>query len=144
VSVKTNKKEKNVQAVYTKITHHIVVTVEPVFLEDQSIPLDHHYVWGYQVWIENQGPETVQLISRTWKITDGKGVTQEVKGEGVVGERPFITPGTTYHYASGTPLSTPSGMMEGTYHMQTQSGERFDVEVPAFSLDSPYETATMH
>lgn len=144
MSVKTNKKEKNVQAVYTKITHHIVVTVEPVFLEDQSIPLDHHYVWGYQVWIENQGPETVQLISRTWKITDGKGVTQEVKGEGVVGERPFITPGTTYHYASGTPLSTPSGMMEGTYHMQTQSGERFDVEVPAFSLDSPYETATMH
>jgi ApaG protein len=130
--------------VYTKTTHQIVVTVEPVFLEDQSLPFDNHYVWAYQVWIENQSPETVQLISRTWKITDANGVVQEVKGEGVVGERPFIAPGTTYHYTSGGPLATPSGMMEGTYQMKNKAGERFDVEIPAFSLDSPYETAIIH
>ncbi len=129
---------------YSKTTHSINVTIEPVFLEDQSLPLDNHYVWAYQVWIENQGAETVQLISRTWRVTDANGVISEVKGEGVVGEKPLITPGTTYHYTSGAPLATPSGMMEGTYHMQTQSGEVFEVSIPAFSLDSPYETATLH
>jgi ApaG protein len=127
-----------------KTTHHISVTVKPTFLEDQSLPLDAHYVWAYQVWIENQGAETVQLLSRTWRITDANGLTLEVKGEGVVGEKPLITPGTTYYYTSGTPLSTPSGMMEGIYHMKTKKGENFDVIIPAFSLDSPYETAVVH
>lgn len=129
---------------YTKTTHNICVTVEPIFLEDQSLPLDNHYVWAYQVWIENQRAETIQLLSRTWRITDGNGVTHEIKGEGVVGEMPWITPGTTYHYTSGTPLPTPSGMMEGIYHMKTKSGKDFDIIIPAFSLDSPYETAIMH
>lgn len=129
---------------YIKTTHHITVTVEPVFLEDQSLPLDKHYVWAYNIWIENQGSEVIQLVKRTWRITDGHGVIQEVIGEGVVGEKPWISPGTTYHYTSGTPLSTPSGMMEGTYHMRTQSGKQFDVTIPAFSLDSPYETASFH
>ena len=73
---------------YTKTTHNICITVEPIFLDDQSLPLDNQYVWAYQVWIENQGAETVQLLSRTWRITDGNGVTSEVKGEGVVGEKP--------------------------------------------------------
>lgn len=129
---------------YTKATNHISVTIEPIFLEDQSLPLNNHYVWAYQVWIENQGGVMVQLLSRSWRITDGKGHVQKVKGEGVVGEKPWITPGTTYHYTSGVPLSTPSGMMEGTYRMKTQSGEHFDVIIPVFSLDSPYETAAVH
>ena len=129
---------------YTKITHHISVSVDPVFLEDQSLPLENHYIWAYRIWIENQGSETVQLLSRTWRITDAKGAIHEVKGEGVVGEKPWIAPGTTYHYTSGTPLSTPSGMMEGVYHMKTQSGDSFDVIIPAFSLDSVYETAVVH
>lgn len=129
---------------YTKTTHHISVSVDPVFLEDQSLPLENHYIWAYRIWIENQGSETVQLLSRTWRITDAKGAIHEVKGEGVVGEKPWIAPGTTYHYTSGTPLSTPSGMMEGVYHMKTQSGDSFDVTIPAFSLDSPYETAVVH
>lgn len=120
------------------------VTVDPVFLEDQSLPLDNHYVWAYRIWIENQGSESVQLLSRTWRITDGNGVMHEIKGEGVVGEKPWIVAGKTFHYTSGTPLSTPSGMMEGTYHMKTQAGEHFDVAIPAFSLDSPYETAAVH
>lgn len=129
---------------YNKTTHGIHVSVSPVFLDDQSLPTDKHYVWAYNVWIENQGAETVQLVRRTWRITDGYGVIHEVKGEGVVGEKPWISPGETYHYTSGTPLPTPSGMMEGTYHMRTQSGKEFDVAVPAFSLDSPYETASVH
>lgn len=129
---------------YSKTTHHICITVEPVFLEDQSLPFDNHYVWAYQIWIENQGVETVQLLARTWWITDGKGITTEVRGEGVVGEKPWITPGTTYHYTSGTPLTTPSGMMEGVYHMKTKSGKDIDVLIPAFSLDSPYESASLH
>ena len=129
---------------YTKTTHHISVTVEPVFLEDQSLPSDNHYVWAYQVWIENQGTETVQLLGRTWRLTDGNGVTREVKGEGVVGQKPWIMPGATYQYASGTPLPTPSGMMEGTYHMISKKGEKFEVSIPLFSLDSPYEEAVVH
>lgn len=129
---------------YTKITRNISVSVEPTFLEDQSFSLDNHYVWAYQVWIENQGSETVQLLSRTWRITDANGILHEVQGEGVVGEKPWITPGTIYHYTSGTPLSTPSGLMEGSYHMRTKTGEDFDIEIPAFSLDSPYETAAVH
>jgi ApaG protein len=129
---------------YTKTTRHVCISVEPTFLEDQSLPLDHHYVWAYQVWIENQGAETIQLLGRTWRITDSKGVTREVKGEGVIGQRPWIIPGETYHYASGTPLPTPSGMMEGVYHMITKRGEKFDVLIPLFSLDSPYEEAAIH
>lgn len=129
---------------YRKTTHHINVTVDPIFLEDQSLPLDNQFVWAYSIWIENQGSETVQLLKRTWRITDAHGVIHEIKGEGVVGEKPWILPGEVYHYTSGTPLSTPSGVMEGIYHMKTQRGEDFDVAIPAFSLDSPYETARVH
>jgi ApaG protein len=129
---------------YVKKTHHIRVTVEPIFLENQSVPLDQHYVWAYRIWIENQSPEAVQLLRRFWRITDGYGVVHEVTGEGVVGEQPWIAPGATYHYASGTPLSTPSGVMEGAYQMQASSGKKFEVTIPAFSLDSPYETASVH
>lgn len=129
---------------YTRITHHISVTVEPIFLEDESFSPDNHYVWAYKIWIENQRSDSVQLLSRTWRITDANGGIHEVKGEGVIGEKPWITPGTTYHYTSGTPLSTPSGMMEGIYHMRTKTGENFDVMIPPFSLDSPYETAVVH
>ena len=129
---------------YTKTTHRISIAVEPFFLEDQSLPLNNHYVWAYQIWIENQGAETVQLLNRIWHITDSHGVIHEIKGEGVVGEKPWISPGKTFHYTSGTPLATPSGMMEGSYHMKTKTGEHFDVEIPIFSLDSPYETATVH
>ena len=129
---------------YTKKTHQINVTVEPAFLEDQSLPADNHFVWAYSVWIENQGAETVQLLSRIWWYRDANGLVHEVKGEGVVGEKPIIPPGVSYHYTSGTPLTTPSGIMEGSYHMITQKGEHFDIEVPAFSLDSPYEKAIVH
>ena len=129
---------------YTQKTHHINVIVDPAFLEDQSLPADNHFVWAYSVWIENHGAETVQLLSRTCKIRDANGMVHEIKGEGVVGEKPFIAPGGSYHYTSGTPLTTPSGIMEGIYHMVTQKGEHFDVAIPVFSLDSPYEDAIFH
>ena len=123
---------------YEEITRSIRITVKPFFLDEQSSPENDHYVFAYQVKIENQGVETVQLRNRYWKITDGFGQQQEVRGEGVVGEQPVINPGDSYEYTSGTPLGTSSGIMVGTYGMVTSGGESFDAVVPAFSLDSPY------
>lgn len=124
---------------YSKTTRGITVTVVPHFLEDQSEPSRGRYVWAYQVRIANEGGETVQLLTRHWKITDGNGRLHEVQGPGVVGEQPVLRPGESFEYTSGTPLSTPSGIMAGSYQMQVASGETFDAVVPAFSLDSPHE-----
>lgn len=124
---------------YTETTRGITVTVKPIYLEDQSSPNDGHYVWAYRVRIENRGDDTVQLKRRHWKITDALGRVQEVQGAGVVGEQPVLHPGEHYEYTSGTPLTTPSGIMVGTYEMEIEGGERFDVSIPAFSLDSPHE-----
>jgi ApaG protein len=87
----------------------------------------------------------VQLISRTWRITDAQGRTKLVEGEGVVGEQPVLKPGEAFEYTSGTPLDTPSGFMAGNYHMVDRgSGAAFDVTIPAFSLDSPYQPSRLH
>ncbi len=125
---------------YSRTTRAITISVDPVYLEDQSSPTDNHYVWAYRVRIENHGDHAVQLLRRHWKITDALGRIQEVQGAGVVGEQPVLKPGDTYEYTSGTPLPTPSGIMVGSYQMESDAGERFDVDVPAFSLDSPHET----
>jgi ApaG protein len=122
---------------YSATTHSIVITVEPQFLENESSPRKHRYVWAYHVTIENRGPETVQLKSRYWRIVDSLGHVQEVRGDGVVGEQPVLAPGETYRYSSGTPLATPSGIMAGAYTMETDDGRELDVEIPAFSLDLP-------
>lgn len=124
---------------YTATTKQIRVSVEPAYLAEQSSPSDSHYVWAYQVRIENEGAETVQLLTRHWKITDAMGRLQEVRGAGVIGEQPVLAPGESFEYTSGTPLPTPSGIMLGTYGMRVLDGERFDIEIPAFSLDSPHE-----
>jgi ApaG protein len=124
---------------YSSVTRAIRVIVEPHYLDDQSSPSDDHYVWAYQVQIRNEGSETVQLVNRHWRITDAMGRVQEVRGEGEVGEQPTLKPGDAFEYTSGTPLSTPSGIMVGTYEMETPAGERFDVAIPAFSLDSPFQ-----
>jgi ApaG protein len=122
---------------YTAITRDIKVSVKPVYLEGQSTPDERHFVWAYQVKIENQGEATVQLLNRYWRITDAYGRVQEVRGEGVVGEQPVLKPGQSFEYTSGTPLPTPSGIMLGSYEMVGEGGEHFDIEVPAFSLDMP-------
>ena len=129
---------------YTRMTRSIEVSVDPVYLDDQSEPDDDHFVWAYQVRIENKGGETVQLLNRYWRITDAQGRIQEVRGAGVVGERPVLNPGQSYEYTSGTPLSTPSGIMDGSYEMETQNGETFDVVIPPFSLDSPYQQRSVN
>ena len=129
---------------YNAVTRQISVTVTPHFIEDQSDPEDNHYVWAYQVNIENAGSETGQLISRYWPITDANGQVQEVRGDGVVGEQPVLRPGESFEYTSGTPLSTPSGIMVGRYQMETKGGEGFEIEIPAFSLDSPYQRTSLN
>ena len=122
---------------YTAITRNIAVSVEISYLETHSSPDDSQYFWAYRVTIENQGNETVQLLSRHWMITNARGELNEVKGPGVVGEQPILKPGESYQYTSGCPLNTPWGMMGGSYQMESESGEQFDIEIPTFSLDSP-------
>jgi ApaG protein len=129
---------------YKETTRSITITVIPTYLDDQSSPEESHYVWKYHVRIENNGDDTVQLRTRHWRITDSMGRVQEVRGPGVVGEQPVLKPGKAFEYTSGTPLPTPSGIMVGTYQMETEQGEKFDVQVPAFSLDSPYQPVKLH
>ena len=129
---------------YEKTTKEISITVRPFYLDEQSSPDEEHYVWAYRVRIENCGDQTVRLINRHWRITDKLGRMQEHKGPGVVGEQPILKPGETYEYTSGTPLPTPSGIMVGSYEMESEEGKRFEVEIPAFSLDSPYDSATVN
>ena len=129
---------------YSEITRAIRITVKPMFLDEQSAPDDNYYVWAYKVRIENQGQETVTLRTRHWRITDALGRLQEVKGPGVIGEQPKLKPGDSFEYTSGTPLSTPSGIMVGTYQMESDRGEMFDVRIPAFSLDSPHQAVRLN
>jgi ApaG protein len=140
----TDQTASSEQGLYVQTTNAITVTVEPVYLEDQSSPENNHFVWAYHVRIENHGNETVQLLSRYWQITDSNARVLEVRGDGVVGEQPVLSPGGHFEYTSGTPLKTSSGIMVGTYYMLTQGGKRLEVGVPAFSLDSPHHRAKMN
>ncbi len=131
-------------AMYERTTRNIRVAVKPAFLDDQSDPDDQRFLWSYTVTIENKGPETVQLLSRYWHITDGKGRVQEVRGPGVVGAQPVLAPGQTFQYTSGRPLPTSSGCMVGKYEMRSESGESFEADIPAFLLESPHEQRQIH
>src|ERR1022692_1820665 len=129
---------------YRAITREIAVSVEPVYLEAKSSPDSSQYFWAYRVTLQNQGLATVQLLSRHWMITNARGELTEVKGPGVVGEQPVLKPGESFEYTSGAPLNTPSGMMGGAYQMESESGERFDIEIPTFSLDRPNQDVLMN
>ncbi len=129
---------------YSKITHDIRVTVEPYYIEEESIPADNHHFWAYHVRIENLGKKKVQLKTRSWEITDSEGLKHTVQGDGVVGQQPEIEPGKMYEYTSGVPLNTQSAIMEGKYSMNDEEGLSFDIEIPAFSLDSPYYYKKLH
>lgn len=125
---------------YIATTRNIRVGVRSFYLADRSEPAESRYFWAYRIRISNLGPLTVQLLRRTWLITDGAGRRQRVHGDGVIGEQPTLEPGDTFEYTSGTPLDTPSGIMSGFYHMVlTGAGEQFDVVIPTFSLDSPHQ-----
>jgi ApaG protein len=123
---------------YEAVTRGIRIRVTPQFLDEQSTPEDSEFFWAYTIDIANESEEAVQLRSRVWRITDGQGRTEEVRGPGVVGETPVIQPGSSFSYTSGCPLRTPSGIMVGSYQMADAKGQLFDVEIPAFSLDSPF------
>lgn len=129
---------------YRAVTRQIEVLVEPEFLPERSSPENRQFFWAYSIVIVNEGSETVQLKTRHWIITDGLGQQQEVRGEGVVGEQPVIAPGERYEYTSGVPLTTSSGFMTGSYQMVTESGEKFDLAIPLFSLDSPDGKRTLN
>jgi ApaG protein len=131
--------------VYRAITKEIEVTVTPRFVSERSAPDKGYFFWAYTINITNLGRETVQLKTRHWRIVDATGREQEVKGAGVVGEEPMLKPGESFEYTSGVPLPTPSGFMRGTYGMiQTDDRTKFDIEIPAFSLDSGYAERTIN
>lgn len=129
---------------YEATTRDIRIRVEPRYMEDQSAPEEGHFVWSYAVEINNDSKEAVQLKTRTWRITDALGRTEEVRGPGVVGQTPVIGPGESFQYTSGCPLRTPQGIMVGSYQMTDEAGTLFDVAIPAFSLDSPYTRRSMN
>jgi ApaG protein len=124
---------------YEETTGAIHIAVEPDFLDDQSQPEEGRYLWAYRVTIQNRGDMSVQLISRYWRITDARGRVREVRGDGVIGEQPVIEPGASFQYTSGAPLETSSGFMTGKYTMRDSSGRGFEVGIPTFALESPYD-----
>jgi ApaG protein len=117
--------------------HLINVEVETSYLEEQSEPREQRFVFAYTVTVRNDGDVPARLVSRHWIITDSNGRTQEVRGEGVVGEQPHLKPGQGFRYSSGTVLETPVGAMQGSYHMLGDDGERFEAPIPAFRLAMP-------
>lgn len=123
---------------YTAVTRNIQVTVLPEFLLERSNPERSQFFWAYTIEISNHGTHDVQLTHRYWKITDGNGAVEEIRGPGVVGERPVLEPGGSFRYTSGCPLKTPDGIMSGFYRMVDAAGAEFHAEIPAFSLDSPF------
>jgi ApaG protein len=129
---------------YRAVTRNIEVVVTPRFVAERSSPENNYFFWAYAIAITNNGADTVQLKTRHWRITDATGRRQEVRGAGVVGEEPVLKAGETFEYTSGVPLPTPSGFMVGTYGMVSASGEHFDVDVPAFSLDSAETKRTLN
>lgn len=122
---------------YAATTDDVTVRVSVNFLPEQSEPAKGRWFWAYHVRIENGSTRTIQLISREWIIADGRGVTHEVRGEGVVGEQPVIEPGGSFDYVSGCPLQTPTGSMRGRYYMIADDGRSFPVEIPQFPLIAP-------
>jgi ApaG protein len=129
---------------YRAVTRNIEVKVKPRFLSERSSPDNGYFFWAYTIEISNLGEETVQLKTRHWRITDATGKQQEVRGAGVVGEQPTLKPGERFEYTSGVPLPTPSGFMAGSYGMLSDAGDRFDIDIPAFSLDCSYAERTIN
>ncbi|WP_344710433.1 Co2+/Mg2+ efflux protein ApaG [Sphingomonas humi] len=119
------------------VTGDVTVRVAVSFLAEQSAPSNGRWFWSYHIRIENNGEGSVQLLARSWTITDGRGAVHEVRGEGVVGEMPVIAPGAAYDYVSGCPLPTPTGRMTGSYQMVDEDGRAFDAAIPSFALVGP-------
>lgn len=121
--------------------YKIDIEVETHYIEEQSLPDEERYVFAYTITIRNSGILPAKLLNRHWVITDGNGKTQEVRGEGVVGEQPHIGPGDYFRYTSGTLLDTPVGTMQGSYTMLADDGNEFEAIIPVFTLSTPH---TLH
>ncbi|USI73817.1 Co2+/Mg2+ efflux protein ApaG [Sphingomonas morindae] len=122
---------------YEAETRGIIVRVSVSYQAEQSEPAHDRWFWAYHIRIENQSRRGVQLLTRHWIITDGRGQVQQVRGGGVVGDQPLIGPGDSFDYVSGCPLDTASGTMEGSYGMVDELGASFDVAIPRFLLHVP-------
>ena len=129
---------------YKETTKYISVSVSPEYLHQQSEPSDNHFTWAYHVHIENSGSTSIQVLARHWKVTDIKGQSHEIVGDGLVGKQPVLKSGEVFRYSSGTPLSTPSGFMSGSFLLISEGGELFNALVPSFSLDSPLTNHPLH
>src|ERR1700733_1022724 len=136
--------EESGSPMYRAVTRDIEVVVTPRFVADRSSADNNYFFWAYTIAITNHSADTVQLKTRHWYITDASGRRQEVRGAGVVGEEPVLKAGEAFEYTSGVPLQTPSGFMTGSYGMVGANGERFDIEIPAFSLDSGDSKRTLN
>jgi len=122
---------------YAATTRGVTVRVAVNFLEEQSEVKRGRWFWAYHIRIENDAPVAVQLVTRHWEITDGRGALHLVDGEGVVGDQPVLAPGGSFDYVSGCPLATPTGFMEGSFQMIAEDGMLFDAIIPKFALVAP-------
>lgn len=118
--------------------YSISVDVKTAYISEQSDPAAERYVFAYTIRIHNRGSVSARLLTRHWIITNANGSVQEVHGEGVVGEQPYLGPGQAFEYTSGTILDTPVGSMRGTYHMLADDGQTFDAPIPVFTLSHPH------
>ncbi len=121
----------------TSVRHRISIDVETTYLDDQSEPREQRYVFAYTITIRNEGEVPAKLLTRHWIITDANGRVQEVRGDGVVGEQPYLKPGQGFRYSSGAVLETPVGTMQGSYQMIADDGAQFDAPIAAFRLAMP-------
>lgn len=121
-----------------QIQRNISVTVETDYVQNQSDPDNARYVFAYTITIKNNGSSSAQLIGRRWLITDANDKIQEVRGEGVVGKKPYLQPGEIFTYTSAAVIETPFGYMQGSYYLIADDGIEFDTEIPAFRLSIPH------
>jgi ApaG protein len=119
------------------VRHKITIEVETNYLDEQSEPREQRYVFAYTITIRNEGDVPAKLLTRHWIITDSNGRVQEVRGDGVVGEQPYLKPGQGFRYSSGAVLETPVGTMQGSYQMLADDGAKFEAPIPAFRLAIP-------
>lgn len=119
------------------VKNNIVIEATPFFIAEQSAPEQGRYVFAYTITITNEGTVSAQLLQRHWLITDANGKIQEVRGDGVIGEQPYLKPGETFRYTSGAILETPVGIMQGHYIMRSDEGDDFNAPIPQFTLSIP-------
>ena len=129
---------------YESTSYDVYVGVHPIYLDEQSIPSENHYVWAYRVTIKNHRTDVLQIRARTWQIIDATGILKEIHGPGIVGQMPVLNTGGIFEYTSGVSLTGPSGVMTGTYQATNEEGDIFDIVIPPFSLDSPYQAIVMN